>query len=571
MHQRTVQKRIAALLFLLAVVISGLNSADVVQAQCNLRSDWGTYIVVRGDTLYRIAQRFHTTISALAQGNCLSNANLIFVGQRLRVPGSGGSAPPPGGSPGQFTTGATFQQYENGFMVWRADNGEIRVYVGALAGDAVSIGGLTIFSAPQYSGLPSQQFTPPPGRVAPILGFGKVWGNVPAIRQSLGWAVSPEQSHTMTIQTSNRVVLGFTIPGNRWVNYYGGNRWTVGGLNRPPPAPQPTATSGPSDCFSPPYKPSSGITVGSSVVAVNAIAILNAPPPRGSQIGNLLAGDGGVVISGPYCFAVDNQHVRAWGVRVFQFAPNITEGYVLEYAVDNNGSDTTYLNLVLATNARIVTFTADPNPAEPGGAITVSWQVEGTQYALLTVLDTASNQPLGTVLELPASGSTTIQAPSSGTTEMLLRLEAANLTSEYPVRMYARLADSTLIVPIAIHQTSYTTQAIYQPFMNGFMIYRADDSAIFVFGLASVGIYPPTSLRNLPDNPYSDAPDGFYAPINDFGRIWGNDENTRKYMGWATTPVQSYQATVNELGEDSISISLPDGRTVFIDHQTWHW
>jgi hypothetical protein len=154
---------------------------------------------------------------------------------------------------------------------------------------------------------------------------------------------------------------------------------------------------------------------------------------------------------------------------------------------------------------------------------------------------------------------------------MLLRLEAANLTSEYPVRTYARLADSTLIVPIAIYQSSYTTQAIYQPFMNGFMIYEADDSFILVFGLASVGIYPPTSLRNLPDNTYTDAPDGFYAPINDFGRIWGNDENLRKYMGWATTPEQSYQATVNELGEESISISLPDGRTVYIDHQTWHW
>ncbi len=59
------------------------------------------YIVVPGDTLGRIAQRFQTTIQAIAVRNGITNINLIFVGQRLVIPGGGGTVPtpPPGSTP----------------------------------------------------------------------------------------------------------------------------------------------------------------------------------------------------------------------------------------------------------------------------------------------------------------------------------------------------------------------------------------------------------------------------------------------------------------------------------------
>ena len=43
------------------------------------------YIVVRGDTLGRIAQRFQTTIQAIAVRNGITNINLIFVGQEVQL------------------------------------------------------------------------------------------------------------------------------------------------------------------------------------------------------------------------------------------------------------------------------------------------------------------------------------------------------------------------------------------------------------------------------------------------------------------------------------------------------
>jgi putative chitinase len=44
------------------------------------------YIVQPGDTLSAIAWRFGTTVWALAQANGIWNPNLIYIGQRLYIP-----------------------------------------------------------------------------------------------------------------------------------------------------------------------------------------------------------------------------------------------------------------------------------------------------------------------------------------------------------------------------------------------------------------------------------------------------------------------------------------------------
>ena len=66
-------------------------------------STGGVHVVQRGETLYSIARRYGTSVNALVQANGLRNANYIYAGQRLTIPGSGGSsrgggAPPSGGT-----------------------------------------------------------------------------------------------------------------------------------------------------------------------------------------------------------------------------------------------------------------------------------------------------------------------------------------------------------------------------------------------------------------------------------------------------------------------------------------
>jgi LysM repeat protein len=50
------------------------------------------HVVQRGETLYSIARKYGTTYSAVVQANSIRNPSMIYVGQRIKVPTSGGSS-----------------------------------------------------------------------------------------------------------------------------------------------------------------------------------------------------------------------------------------------------------------------------------------------------------------------------------------------------------------------------------------------------------------------------------------------------------------------------------------------
>lgn len=77
----------------LNVSIPGLRGAESPTPSttpgCKARGDWKLrYTVQRDDALERIAQRYSTSVDELAVGNCLTDPNLIVIGQELRVPGA---------------------------------------------------------------------------------------------------------------------------------------------------------------------------------------------------------------------------------------------------------------------------------------------------------------------------------------------------------------------------------------------------------------------------------------------------------------------------------------------------
>jgi LysM repeat protein len=66
-----------------STLASPVATASDVSAAANMKN---TYTVVLGDTLYKIAAHFNTTVAALALANKLTNINLIFLGSTLLVP-----------------------------------------------------------------------------------------------------------------------------------------------------------------------------------------------------------------------------------------------------------------------------------------------------------------------------------------------------------------------------------------------------------------------------------------------------------------------------------------------------
>lgn len=56
-----------------------------IKVTSDIPQDSEYYIVKKGDTLYKIARRFNTTVAEIARLNNISDQNIIFVGQRLII------------------------------------------------------------------------------------------------------------------------------------------------------------------------------------------------------------------------------------------------------------------------------------------------------------------------------------------------------------------------------------------------------------------------------------------------------------------------------------------------------
>jgi hypothetical protein len=120
----------------------------------------------------------------------------------------------------------------------------------------------------------------------------------------------------------------------------------------------------------------------------------------------------------------------------------------------------------------------------------------------------------------------------------------------------------------------YSTQAAFQPYDNGYMIWRADTQEVLVLPGKTAGqamIYPVAVYGPWPDNDVTAAPPaGHVKPIDAFGRIWRTWwPDQLGYMGWPTAPEQGYSATVTELNaslplQSAYTITIPDGRKVSI-------
>lgn len=125
------------------------------------------------------------------------------------------STPIPSG-PVVTTTNAAYQPFQNGFTVWEAATQNVVVFY--------NNGSYQVFLVRNYGTLPDNPVLDPTpaGLVRPAFGFGKVWGNYPAVRQALGWATQGETGWTPTFRSSSPAGYPqtcFVLPDGRPVSY----------------------------------------------------------------------------------------------------------------------------------------------------------------------------------------------------------------------------------------------------------------------------------------------------------------------------------------------------------------
>lgn len=90
------------------------------------------YIVQRGDTLTRIAIRFHTSVIALVIANNIPNPNLIFAGMRLIIPGVTLNAPSPAPMPAPTMVPGMGMTYAVSLMGIAYNPNSLTVHAGAI-------------------------------------------------------------------------------------------------------------------------------------------------------------------------------------------------------------------------------------------------------------------------------------------------------------------------------------------------------------------------------------------------------------------------------------------------------
>lgn len=116
-------------------------------------------------------------------------------------------------------------------------------------------------------------------------------------------------------------------------------------------------------------------------------------------------------------------------------------------------------------------------------------------------------------------------------------------------------------------QDTYVT---IQRFESGLMIWRSDNSTIYVLGSSGTALtYPSTSYANLPDNPIFGTPPSRLRPIFGFGQVWGNTKKVRDLIGWPTLQEIGFKTSIR-VQNNNIFITELDGSLIQIKPDgTW--
>jgi hypothetical protein len=236
------------------------------------------------------------------------------------------------------------------------------------------------------------------------------------------------------------------------------------------------------------------------------------------------------------------------------------------------------------TTAQINSFTVTPEDPPINGSVTLTWDYEGVQNAQLLWNRNYYEVPVLLADVTSQTGSYT--APLSGQyrahTFTLLLMDANDVPVMRDVTVMPSCPYTYFVSDPNFQQATCPTNlvasvnAAYQPFQNGFMLWRQGTSfsggnevVVFAGGGSRVMRFDDTwngQAFEILDTP----PDGLLKPERGFGFIWSQNPDVREALGWATAAEQGYSASYQVAGAmcgragmvKGSYTSLPDGRTV---------
>jgi hypothetical protein len=227
----------------------------------------------------------------------------------------------------------------------------------------------------------------------------------------------------------------------------------------------------------------------------------------------------------------------------------------------------------------IHSFSVHPNPVERGGSVTVQWQVAGAED--ISVWRHAPGGALAEWYDSPGpSGSWSLKLGDYYVDSASFTLFAmfdgqwatASATAEI-LCPYSYFFGDPAFESCPLGEASLEA-ADYQAFEHGFMLYLPSLHYILVF-------LDPGTLRRIGDTwtpgwtpPPDTPPTGLLQPTGRFGKAWYDDPFLQADLGWATDPVEVYDAIWQVSGAYKYArtyVGLPDGQVIYFVETSWGW
>jgi hypothetical protein len=223
----------------------------------------------------------------------------------------------------------------------------------------------------------------------------------------------------------------------------------------------------------------------------------------------------------------------------------------------------------------ILAFSATPDPVTAGGTVTLNWQAQGTDSVLIELYPAGSHIPTQIIANLPLVGSTTVTVPTGFTSGARFVLWGVNRSQHpVPVTLWARIVSQERVIGTRLNPGPFTTQAAFQQYENGFMLWRADTGDVMAFGGSSGGqilTFSQGGYAGWPDPLDVAIPANRVRVVNAFGKVWGNIQQVRDMLGYATGQEQGYTMTVRHFESGASAFSLPDSRTAYTHWGFWNF
>ncbi|NDJ74945.1 MAG: hypothetical protein GYB65_01690 [Chloroflexi bacterium] len=228
----------------------------------------------------------------------------------------------------------------------------------------------------------------------------------------------------------------------------------------------------------------------------------------------------------------------------------------------------------------ITSFQVSPMTVNPGSAIRLAWNVQGTGGVIIEQVVPNTAQPTIVVNAQSPQGETTVFLP-----------DIARYSVTYTLWTAPRDAYRTITVNVHCPATFFfgagdgcpaagpsQTQASFQPFEGGYMVWRGDTNEIFVhYADGTAGYYLQETFSGLPEAQVDEMPPlDRMVPVTGFGRVWANAPGVRDKLGWAVEPEAGYSVTIQGVATARVPVpeflfyfTLPDGSVVGTGHGQW--